>query len=152
MLTRVFLNNLQSLNVKSGANSKLEHLFVETNPDLQCIQVDNKAAADAGLGSYGNWQKDTTATYSEDCESFLGVDDEILSSGLNLYPNPVSNTLSIDSKLPIEKVEIFNLLGQKELEANSDIDFISTDKLTEGIYFIKIYSDKGTTVRKLIKQ
>jgi len=69
-----------------------------------------------------------------------------------LYPNPVSNTLSIDSKLPIEKVEIFNLLGQKELEANSDIDFISTDKLTEGIYFIKIYSDKGTTVRKLIKQ
>jgi hypothetical protein len=42
-----------------------------------------------------------TSTYSEDCQNYLGVDDEILSEGLNLYPNPVSNMLNIESKLSL---------------------------------------------------
>jgi len=80
------------------------------------------------------------------------VDDEIFAEGLNLYPNPVYNTLTIESIIPLKKVEIFNILGQKEIYINSGLNSISTDNLSEGIYFIKIHSEKGTTVRKLIKQ
>lgn len=82
----------------------------------------------------------------------LGVDDEILSEGLNIYPNPVTNILTIDSKLSLEKVEIFNILGQKEIEIKSGFKSIQLNDLTRGFYIIKIYSEKGTTVRKLIKK
>ncbi len=82
----------------------------------------------------------------------LGVDDEILSQGLNMYPNPVTNILTIDSKLSLEKVEIFNILGQKEIEIKSGFKSIQLNDLTRGFYIIKIYSEKGTTIRKLIKQ
>ena len=87
-----------------------------------------------------------------DSECTLGVDDEILAEGLSVYPNPSANSLTINSKLPLEKVEIFSVSGQKEIEINAGFNSISTDILSEGIYFIKIYSEKGTTVRKLIKE
>lgn len=85
-------------------------------------------------------------------DNTLGVDDEILAEGLNLYPNPVSNTLLVESKVKLNKIEIYSILGQRVKEVNSDFNSISTDNLSRGIYMIKIYSEKGTTVRKLIKQ
>ncbi len=142
---------LESLNVKNGTNAKLIGFDVTGNNSLTCIQVDNAIDANNGVEPYDTWHKDNIATYSEDC-SALGVHDEILSSGLNLFPNPVTNLLSIDSKLPLEKVEIFNILGQKEMEIDSGFKSIRLSELTSGFYIIKIYSDKGTTVRKLIKQ
>ena len=74
------------------------------------------------------------------------------SNNLKLYPNPTSNTLTIDSKLQLLKVEIFNIIGQKEVEINAGFKSIQLNNLTRGFYIIKIYSEKGTTVRKLIKK
>ena len=120
---------------------------------MECIQVDNEADANASTEvPYVYWKKDTTATYSEDCQSYLGVDDEILAEGLSLYPNPVSDILMIDSKLKLEKVEIYSVLGQRIKEIESNFNSISTNYLSRGIYMVKIYSEKGTAVKKLIKQ
>ncbi len=147
-------NQLTSLNIKNGNNVIINEVLTYNNPSLHCIQVDNEIDANNGVSPYYTvkWIKDVSATYSEDCSSYLGVDDEILVEGLNLYPNPVYNTLTIESITPLKKVEIFNILGQKEIDINSGLNSISTDNLSEGIYFIKIHSEKGTTVRKLIKQ
>jgi len=82
----------------------------------------------------------------------LGIDDPLLSQGLNMYPNPVNNTLTLESKILLEKVEIYSYLGQKVKEVNSDFNSIATDHLSNGIYMIRVYSEKGVTVRKLIKQ
>ena len=145
-------NQLASLNVKNGNNSMISNFNATNNPLLLCIQVDNETDANNGASPYNNWQKDAIATYSEDCESYLGVDDEILSEGLILYPNPISDILTVDSKIPIKKVEIFNILGQKEIEINSGFNYILLNNLTRGFYIIKIYSEKGSIVRKLIKK
>ena len=145
-------NQLIKLDVDNSNNSIITSFSATNNPNLSCIQVDNETDANNGIAPYDSWQKDDTATYSEDCSAYLGVDNEILAEGLNLYPNPVSDKLIIDSKIPIEKVEIFNILGQKEIVINSDFKSIQLNDLTRGFYIIKIYSEKGTTVRKLIKQ
>lgn len=63
----------------------------------------------------------------------------------------VFSFLGNESKLPLTKVEIYSLLGTKLKVVNSDFKTISTDNLLIGTYMIKIYSDKGTAVRKLIK-
>ena len=84
-------------------------------------------------------------------DTTLDTNNEILSEGLNLYPNPTSNLLSIESKLPLVKVEIFSILGRKEKVLNSEFNSIQINNLSKGFYIIKIYSEKGTTVRKLIK-
>ncbi|MEN8187961.1 MAG: T9SS type A sorting domain-containing protein, partial [Bacteroidota bacterium] len=169
-LTAIFCdyNELISLNIKNGNNSIFPShtsskqslkaplpppsFNATNNPSLTCIQVDNETDANNGMVPYDRWKKDATATYSEDCQSLLGIDDEILSEGLNLYPNPVTNMLTINSKLSLEKIEVYSVLGQKVKEVNSNLKSISTDNLSRGIYFIKIYSEKGKAFRKLIKQ
>jgi len=72
-------------------------------------------------------------------------------SKLKLYPNPLSNTLTIESKSSIVKVEIYSILGQKEMDIYSEFNAIPLNSLMTGFYIIKIYSEKGTTIRKLIK-
>ncbi len=145
-------NQLTSLNVKNGNNFNINNFFATNNPSLLCIEVDNETEANAGNWPYSGWQKDNTATYSEDCENYLGIDDELLAENLNIYPNPVSDILTVDSKLPLSKIEIYSILGQRVKEINSDFNSISTNYLSRGIYMIKIYSEKGTTVKKLIKK
>ena len=82
----------------------------------------------------------------------LSVDDEILHNSLKLYPNPVTNILTIKSKnVEISKVEIYSILGEKIKEINSNFDSITIDKLPKGIYIIRIYSEKSSMIRKIIK-
>ena len=58
-------NQLTSLNLKNGnnANFQLLYLNLTNNPNLSCIQVDDKAYSDA------NWstKKDATASYNTNC-------------------------------------------------------------------------------------
>ena len=140
-------NNLNNLDVKNGNNTNFTQFQAQSNPNLTCINVDNETYCTT------NWTNiDTQTSFSEDCATFLGVDDEILSEGLKLYPNPVSDILSVDSKIALKKIEIYSILGQKVKEINSDFNSISTNHLSRGIFLIKIYSEKGIAVKKLIKQ
>ena len=82
----------------------------------------------------------------------LSVDDEKLDNSLKLYPNPVTNILTIESKnVAISKVEIYSILGEKIKEINSNFGSITTDNLPNGIYIIRIYSEKGMVMKKTIK-
>ncbi len=81
----------------------------------------------------------------------LSVDDEILENSLKLYPNPVTNILTIESKnVTISKVEIYSILGKKIKEIHSDFKTIRTDNLSNGMYLIKIYSEKGMVMKNVI--
>jgi len=100
--------------------------------------------------SYGNvFSKSITISITE---TQLSVDDEILDNSLKLYPNPVTNILTIESKnVAISKVEIYSILGEKIKEITSNFGSIATDNLPNGIYIIKIYSEKGMVMKKTIK-
>ena len=83
----------------------------------------------------------------------LSNTEEILENSLKLYPNPVINILTIESNsVAISKVEIYSILGKKIKEINSNFSFITTDNLSSGIYFIRIYSENGFTIRKILKR
>lgn len=82
----------------------------------------------------------------------LSVDDEILAKSLKVYPNPVDQILTIDSEIPLTKVEVYSILGRKVKEINSGFNAIHLNNLSNGIYIIKILSEKGSATRKLIKK
>jgi len=87
--------------------------------------------------------------YSE--QTILSV-SEINDSEFNIYPNPVINTLTINSKLPITKVGIYSILGQKVKEIDANFNSISTHDLSNGIYLLRIESENGNAIKKLVKQ
>jgi len=81
------------------------------------------------------------------------IENKNLSDVIFLHPNPVDEFLKINSQgLILTKIEIFSILGGKVKEFNPNIKAIYLGDLSRGIYLIKIYSEKGYTVKKLIKK
>ncbi|WP_298309291.1 M1 family aminopeptidase [Flavobacterium sp.] len=81
----------------------------------------------------------------------LGNENFDLEKAIALYPNPVSNELHIQIpiNISIEKVIIFNSLGQKTIESN-ELD-LSVNQLSSGVHFVQIQTSEGTFHKKIIK-
>jgi hypothetical protein len=75
-----------------------------------------------------------------------------LSSGLKIYPSPVSTLLNIEtSKGSIERVQLFNAIGMKVFDQMNGTQ-INMCGLSSGIYTVQVTVDKELWVRKIIKK
>jgi hypothetical protein len=73
--------------------------------------------------------------------------------GISIYPNPAINSFKILSPLKIEKVEIFNVLGQKSSVQNLKSNTIDISTLSKGIYILKVYQENAkVATKKFIKK
>ena len=109
------------------------------------------AGTDITLMVINNTCENTLDITAPNCKP-LSTDDEVLAAGLSIYPNPVSNVLYLKSKISIDKIEIYSALGQKVKLIESKFDTINLSNLAQGTYWIRVYSEKGSTIQKLIKK
>ena len=77
------------------------------------------------------------------------------SNFLHVYPNPTRNSINIDSDgFSYNKVEIYNILGQKVYSANIRNNFGSIQKLdlslANGVYFIHLKNNTDVRTKKII--
>ena len=100
------------------------------------------------------WENDTCcengAVVIKKC--LLGVSDAFLQALITVFPNPVSEILTIetDSSSSFVSANVRSLLG--ELVTTSQSSVIDMSKLASGIYFIEVVTDKGTLVKKIVKE
>jgi len=81
--------------------------------------------------------------------------DEIESTQAKIFPNPFGNYISVSSSVIINQVELVNVTGAvvktiSSIEAN--VFELNTEELSAGIYFLRMNSDKGTLLKKIVKQ
>ncbi|MBA4317511.1 MAG: hypothetical protein C0412_03835 [Flavobacterium sp.] len=108
-------------------------------------------------GSAGNGYNNTaTGTYL--------IDDISLSSALStakfdrtsikMYPNPVRNTLTIDANSSIQKVSVYNILGQEVMSVSpkSNSATLQTGSLQKGAYMVRTEIDGNVSTSKIIKE
>ncbi|MCF6296136.1 MAG: T9SS type A sorting domain-containing protein [Flavobacteriaceae bacterium] len=98
----------------------------------------------------GNWSLYYKGAFT--VREALSLDDVLLAKSITLYPNPVSDILTIDSKIPLTKVEIYSILGQKVREISSGFNSILLSNLSNGIYIVRLQSENGFVTKKLIKK
>lgn len=78
----------------------------------------------------------------------LSVED-LNTFAVNIYPNPTKNSISIHSKTPIEKLEIYNTSGQKLGETTrTTLDLL---EYSNGIYLLRIFSDSNSITKRIVK-
>lgn len=83
-------------------------------------------------------------------EGALGVEDLVL-SGIKLYPNPSNDVLNINSKSgELFNLQMFDILGKKLKEVDNS-NKIDISELTVGTYFLKISFENYSTIKKIIK-
>ncbi|MCL2510980.1 MAG: PKD domain-containing protein [Bacteroidales bacterium] len=76
---------------------------------------------------------------------------------ITIYPNPTSGEIQVTSyELRVTSIEIFDVIGRKAL--TSPVSFPSPETtlnlthLPTGVYFLKIQTENGVVVRKVVKQ
>ncbi|NRD19878.1 S8 family serine peptidase [Winogradskyella eckloniae] len=81
--------------------------------------------------------------------------DAVLLEGINIYPNPVTAYLNINSTTDLLNVEasICNQLGQKILSQNmtNNNSKLDVSELEKGIYFVRLNNEKYSKTFKFIK-
>lgn len=94
-------------------------------------------------------------SYKWGVDGALSVPENPLADKVQMYPNPVSNELIINTSVTIKEVTITSMLGQKvgtyQLNNNGRTS-INTNDLSSGLYFVTFYGKDGSRlVQKLIK-
>ena len=87
-----------------------------------CISVSNCYPFSTLMTSYFNWENE-----------------------IKVYPNPTNGQIVINGQVDVQSVEIYNVLGEL-INNKADLSGFSS-----GLYFLKIKTSQGTTIRKIIK-
>jgi len=75
-------------------------------------------------------------------------------SSVKMYPNPVKNTLTIEANSEIQRVSVYNTLGQEVLKASpkSNTATLQTNELQKGVYMVTTEIDGNLSTSKVVKE
>jgi hypothetical protein len=134
-------------------------------PEVQAQQgekyylvVDN---FNTGGGGYTIDFTGTTAKFNSagNCRSVISSveDDKQFGENVAVYPNPAYTHLNIAATLPNSEAvnyEIISLLGETVVSGNNNANKFNIDvsTLAAGIYFIRLQSNKGSVVKRWVKE
>ncbi|WP_338791253.1 T9SS type A sorting domain-containing protein [Bernardetia sp. MNP-M8] len=124
----------------------------QTNPTLNLETLQNRIGVYTVVISSG----DTSITSEPfTIDRILSNDDFIKANYIKIYPNPTTSLLNIELNtiLNASEVTLVNALGM-ELQTtkiiNSDKITLDLNNLSNGIYFVKIISQKGIFYKKVV--
>ncbi|AUS06230.1 carbohydrate-binding protein [Pseudotamlana carrageenivorans] len=75
---------------------------------------------------------------------------EITQEDVAIYPNPASQIINIKSKVLINHIEVYNVLGAKVLEKHSEFSTISVANLKPGNYFLRLATANGSITKHIV--
>ena len=69
-----------------------------------------------------------------------------------VYPNPAYNMVNVQSNITIDKLSIYNHIGQSvaEILVNDNTASVNTSTLESGVYIIRMETANGYTTQKLV--
>ena len=85
--------------------------------------------------------------------TLVSVHDELTQKEWSVYPNPTSGEINIQSNSPnlkLHSAALYNLDGQKILESAQSILDIKSLDIPQGVYYLRITTNKGNLTRKVV--
>lgn len=90
------------------------------------------------------------ATYMIDVTYPAGVEEYMTET--DIYPNPATDVININTPENVLRVEIFNMQGQLVKAEIGAVNNISVKSLANGLYTLKLTTDNGVSMHKIIKK
>ena len=148
-------------------NTAAEHTFTFAPTTMGCYRLEVYDSYGDGINNgYGaGWFKlmaedgtqifrdngkfGSQATYMIDVTG-VGVEDFTLET--TVYPNPATDVININTTENVQRVEIFNMQGQLVKFETGEVTSFSVKDLANGVYTLKLTTDNGTSMHKIIKK
>lgn len=115
---------------------------------LFVADIDNDGDMDVFSSSIGDHKIAWYENYT-----ILGV-EETLALKINLHPNPANTILYISnsSAYTINSIQVYDVMGKRIIQVDNNISQLDISNLKSGVYFVTIFTDKGSLVKKIIKE
>lgn len=135
---------------------------LENKPEDLAVYLNDRylnTKTELSNGSTYEFTVDESISESSDSSRFnLSFEQESLSDTsfthmeVRLYPNPVTNRLTIElpATIELESVKLYTVLGQEKKSAQSSP--VDLSDLESGVYLVKVNTNQGQLTKKIIKQ
>ncbi len=132
-----------------------------TTDDGSTVMINDTAVNTNQVGSYSVAYNATDSSCNDAVElirtvnvvALLSLEDSILDRDISVYPNPATDIVTIANKgVALDKLEVLNLNGQLLISKNNNFKQINVSQLKTGVYFVRLHTQFGSKVVKLIKE
>ncbi|HOZ87720.1 MAG TPA: T9SS type A sorting domain-containing protein, partial [Bacteroidia bacterium] len=155
-------NNLYMISKTQNGLSINDSVFITNNEGVSWANITDNLPNDvlgAGLTEFGGnlyiaYGSVNLGIYKRAVSTTVGITENNFADLLRIYPNPFNDkiVLSNFSNEKIKQVFIYDNLGKLIKSENGDAEYINTDDLDRGLYFMQIvFSDNSTVKKKLMK-
>ena len=152
--------------VESAESYNVYRASLTRNSEYEFIaNVKETSFTDTGLDANTKYFYSVTAVYADGSESEKSESAEAttkpesieeLSLAFNIYPNPVSDKLYIETEVEVEEVVVYAItgviVGQQSTVNSQQSLTIDVTNLNSGVYFVKIVTENGESVQRFIKK
>lgn len=127
---------------KGNSNTKVNYTFTDVNafkPHLNRVFYRLQIREYNGTNSFTN---------------MVVIDNDILMSNpeIQVYPNPVTEAVNINSNCDIRRINLFNIHGIEIMELQPGNVSYDLSQLPIGIYMLHVNTNCGKTITKLLKE
>ena len=175
------LNNLEYISLYNSTtiysinldnpNSSYENLTIDLSHEYWsppatytvCINVSDAQAASSNQYPYNTWNVIAPAPdvngyvwrdyeFSSSCN--LSTSDFDRLTKIKVYPNPVKDELRFENPdhINIDKVEVYDMSGQKLKTFSSVDEHIDLENLGSGVYFVMIHHQGNSSTFRVLKK
>ena len=136
-----------------------EKQYFELNTSHAFVSFADDNTANRALANEDEIPRYTRNDGEKSPSNITGVPEgrDSLYENITIYPNPTTGELEIRNyESEIKSIEVFDVYGRKvsshHLIPSSSNHLINISHLTSGIYFVKVTTEQGEVVKKVIKQ
>ncbi|MGX7668063.1 DUF7619 domain-containing protein [Flavobacterium pedocola] len=111
-------------------------------------QVSNKA------NIYFDYNAPIETDFARTTFQTLGLNDHLVDDTIALYPNPTQNTVNIKSDAVIKSTQLFDVQGRilQTVLTDERQQLLDLTSQAAGVYFVKVTTDKGVKLERIIKK
>ncbi|WP_298222649.1 leucine-rich repeat domain-containing protein [Flavobacterium sp.] len=120
---------------------------IRTNNDLVVNNVVSKVA-----NIYFDYSLPVTTNTAETVFATLSNAGFDLDQSISVYPNPTTSKINIQADTDIQMVSLYDVQGRVLQTVLGNQKVLDTVSQSNGIYFLKITTEKGSKVVKVVKQ
>jgi hypothetical protein len=145
-----------TVTVNAGAN-QLFTFTPNANATIDSLIIDNGAPIAHTLSTYTFSNVISNHTIVAIFKDHTGVEESVLNQMVDLYPNPTNSYIDLrfdEAQLQVKECRLYDIYGKllKVVLVNSDITRIDVSDIANGVYFVRIDSERGTITKKFVKE
>jgi hypothetical protein len=105
-------------------------------------------------GSYAVIVSDSICTDTSTCITVndISIAEDVLATGLSVYPNPTNGQVVLESLLYINHIYVLDMAGRMVLSAPDPGKEIDLSILQPGVYMLKAATTRGVAVERVVKR